>query len=108
VGGRKAWRRRAATLARVSGIFGSHLILGNVARQGFGIAGDNAEDFISRYNKWRLCWAGRWVYRWMSWRRASRSPIEPRTSILLLRRYCRASFWPLQCVECSPRGEAFR
>ena len=28
-------------LARVSGIFGSHLILGNVARQGFGIAGDN-------------------------------------------------------------------
>ena len=32
-GGRKAWRRRAVTLARVSGIFGSHPILGNVARQ---------------------------------------------------------------------------
>ena len=32
-GGRKAWRRRAATLARVSGIFGPHPILGNVARQ---------------------------------------------------------------------------
>ena len=32
-GGCEAWRRRAATLARVSGIFGSHPILGNVARQ---------------------------------------------------------------------------
>ena len=40
-GGRKAWRRRAATLAHVNGIFGSHRILGNVVRQGFGIAGDN-------------------------------------------------------------------
>jgi hypothetical protein len=45
VGGRKAWRRRAATLARVSGIFGSHRILGNVARQGFGRAGDNPFSF---------------------------------------------------------------
>ena len=32
-GGCEAWRRRAATAARVSGLFGSHPILGNVARQ---------------------------------------------------------------------------
>ena len=40
-----AWHRATAQCARVSGIFGSHPILGNVARQGFGRAGDNPLSF---------------------------------------------------------------
>ena len=38
----RVWRRSPMSCARVSGLFGSHPILGNVARQGFGIAGYNA------------------------------------------------------------------